>query len=106
MSTEISEQNFDTEVLQSDKPVLVDFHAPWCAPCVQQAPVLEEWAAGKADIVSVAKVNVDNAPAIASRFGVMSIPTIIVFKNGKECARAVGLRGPGDLDKLIQQCGD
>jgi len=104
--TEISEQDFDAAVLQSDKPVLVDFHAPWCGPCVQQAPILEEWAADKTDTVSVVKVNVDTAPGIASRFGVMSIPTLIVFKNGEECARAVGLRGPGELDKLVQQCTD
>ena len=83
--------NFETEVLKSDKPVLVDFWATWCGPCQRQTPIIEE--------LSVGKLDVDENPSIAQQYGVMSIPTLIVFKDGKEAARLVGLQSK---DKLVQ----
>ena len=87
----LTSENFEKEVLQSNIPVLVDFWAAWCGPCRMLAPTVEEIAAGAADFL-VAKVNVDEAPAVAERFGVMSIPTLIVLRGGEELARAVGVR--------------
>lgn len=103
MATEITGENFDSEVLQADKPVVIDFFAEWCGPCVQQTPILEAWAAAKGEAVSVVKLDVDKAGTVASKFGVMSIPTIIVFNNGEECARAVGMQSAEALDALLEK---
>lgn len=91
-------QNFENEVLKSEKPVLVDFWATWCGPCMRQAPIVEELAA---EGYSVGKVDVDQQPALAQQYGVMSIPTLIVFKNGKEDSRVVGLTAKSDLIRLL-----
>jgi len=78
------------EILSSDKPVLVDFWADWCVPCHMVSPIVEEIGREKAEVMSVAKLNVDDNPETARRYGVMSIPTLILFRDGEERARVVG----------------
>ena len=92
MKIKLSTENFEKEVLKSEKPVLVDFYADWCGPCNAMAPVIEELAKELEGKVKVGKINVDENPDIAVEYNVMSIPTLIVFKNGKEEKRLVGLR--------------
>lgn len=87
----INQRNFQTEVINSDKPVLLDFWASWCGPCRMVAPIVDEIAAERSDL-KVGKVNVDEQPELAGRFGVMSIPTLVVMKNGKVTNQAVGVR--------------
>lgn len=96
----ITSQNFEEEVLRSDKPVLLDFWAPWCGPCRMVGPILEEIAAERPDI-KVGKVNVDEQTALASRFGVMSIPTLLVFRDGKPTAQSVGARPKQQILSLL-----
>jgi len=101
MTTELQEKDFEDKVLKSSKPVLVDFHATWCGPCIQQAPVLEKWSGAKADQVDVVQLDVDKAQVIASKYGVMSIPTLVLFNGGEEVGRAVGVQNEGALDALL-----
>src|SRR5919109_2639229 len=89
---EVTDQDFQTKVLDSETPVLVDFWADWCVPCHMVSPVVEEIAQEKAGGLVVAKLNVDDNPQTAKQFGVMSIPTLILFKGGEEKARVVGAR--------------
>lgn len=88
---ELNEQNFNETIENSQVPILVDFWAPWCGPCKMLAPILEDTAKSIGDEAVIAKINVDNAQNLASQFGVFSIPTMIIFKDGKEVERMVGL---------------
>lgn len=101
MEIKLSTENFEKEVLKSEKQVLVDFYADWCGPCNAMAPVIEELAKELEGKVKVGKINVDENPDIAVEYNVMSIPTLIVFKNGKEEKRLVGLRNKEELINLF-----
>ena len=101
MSTiNINKNNFQEEVMQSDKPVLLDFWAPWCGPCRMVGPILEDIAQERNDI-KVGKVNVDEQPELAGQFGVMSIPTLVVMKEGKITNQTVGARPKEQILDLL-----
>lgn len=101
MEVTLTEKSFDAEVLQADVPVLVDFWAPWCGPCRMLAPAVEQIAEEYAGRAKVCKVNVDDEPALAGRFGIASIPTVLVFKNGQITDQVVGLRPKAELEALL-----
>ncbi len=90
MAIEITTDNFEEVVLKNEKPVLVDFWASWCGPCKMLAPVVEEFADEQADVV-VGKINVDEHPLLASKYGIMTIPTLMLFKNGEMLKKSVGV---------------
>jgi thioredoxin 1 len=96
MAVEFTDQNFNTEVLQSPQPVLVDFWAPWCGPCRAIGPMIEELAHENAGSVKIGKVNVDECPEIATNYGIQYVPTLIIFKGGEEVERF----GPQSKKKL------
>lgn len=93
-------ENFEKEVLKSDKPVLVDFWATWCGPCMMIAPILEE-VAEENDHIKVGKINVDEQAELARQFGIVSIPTLILFKDGKEVKKEIGLLSKAEIEQLI-----
>ena len=96
----ITKENFEQEVLQSEKPVLLDFWASWCGPCRMLSPIVDEVAEERTD-VKVGKVNVDEQPELAGEFGVMSIPTLLVFEQGKLVRQAVGARPKASVLDLL-----
>ena len=96
----ITKNNFQEEVLNSEKPVLLDFWAPWCGPCRMVSPIVDEVAAERSDI-KVGKVNVDEEPELASRFRIVSIPTLVVLKNGKIVNQAVGARTKSSILAML-----
>lgn len=99
----LSSENFDEEVINSDLPVLVDFYAEWCGPCKMIAPIIDEAAENYAGKLKVAKLNIDEAQELAGTHGVMSIPTIIFFKNGEKVEENTGALDKEQLDELIQK---
>jgi thioredoxin 1 len=97
-----SDQDFNELVLKSDKPVMVDFYAEWCGPCKLAAPIIEELALINKDKVLIGKVDVD-ATTVSAKYGVMSIPTVIMFKGGQEVDRKVGFGGKGMYEEMIKK---
>ena len=96
----ITKENFTELVENSAKPVLLDFWAPWCGPCRMVAPIVEEIAAERSDMV-LGKINVDEEMELAMKFGIASIPTLIVIKDGKEAGKLIGYRPKADIEKLL-----
>lgn len=97
----ITKQNFEQEVLQSDKPVLVDFWAEWCAPCKMLLPVIEQLAEEVTD-AKICKVNVDNDPELARQFKVMTIPTLLLFKNGEVVQQSIGVKPKEEILEMLK----
>jgi thioredoxin len=100
-ATAVTEQNFEQDVLQSDKPVIVDFWAEWCGPCHAVAPVLDRIVDESNGELRLVKVNIDEQPALAQRFGVQSIPTMILFKDGEPAAAAIGAQPKTALERAL-----
>lgn len=101
MEITLTESNFETEVLKSDKPVLVDFWASWCGPCKMLAPTIEQ-IANENDTIKVGKVNVDDEPDLAQKYGIVSIPTVILFKNGEPAKTSMGFVPKETLEALFK----
>ena len=101
MSTAVTESTFDQEVLSSDKPVIVDFWAEWCGPCHAVAPVLEKIAEERKDEVKLVKVNIDEEQGLSQKYGVMSIPTMILFKDGEPSASVIGAQPKGAIERSL-----
>ncbi len=99
---DLSETNFESSVLKSTKPVLVDFWAVWCGPCRQVGPIVEALAKKWGDKITVAKLNVDDVPSVAERYGIMSIPTLMLFKGGQVVERVVGLSPQAALERKFE----
>ena len=103
MSLEINDSNFKSEVSDSQIPVLVDFWAPWCGPCKMVAPVLDEISKEYEGKVKVAKLNVDESPNTATEFGIRSIPTLIMFKDGKVLEQTIGVQSRENIKQMIDK---
>jgi thioredoxin 1 len=101
MALEVTEATFEQEVLKSETPVLVDFWAEWCGPCHAVSPVLEKIAEERKDELKLVKVNIDNEQSLSMRYGVMSIPTMILFKNGEPAAAAIGAQPKSALERTL-----
>lgn len=98
----IQQTNFDAEVNNASRPVLLDFWAPWCGPCRMFSPIVDEIAAEYADSVKVGKINIDEEPELAERFGVMSIPTLVLVKDGKPVQTTVGVQPKAAIEAMLK----
>ncbi len=101
MTTEVTETTFEAEVLESEQPVVVDFWAEWCGPCHAVAPVLDQIAEERSGELRIAKVNIDEEPGLAQRFGIMSIPAMVLFEGGEPKAAALGAQPKKALEKAL-----
>ena len=101
MAHDVTDATFENEVLQSGQPVLVDFWAEWCGPCRMIAPALEEIAGSLGEKVKIVKLNVDESPATATKYGIQSIPTLMIFKNGQMASRQIGAAPKQKLEQWI-----
>ena len=101
MRNDVTEQTFDQEVLHSETPVLVDFWAEWCGPCHAVAPVLDRIAEERSSELKLVKINIDEQPALAQRYGVASIPTMVLFRDGEPAAAAIGAQPKGAIEKAL-----
>ena len=100
---DISDDNFDSEVLKSDKPVLIDFWAEWCGPCKVLGPVIDEVAEDYSDRVKFVKLNIDNNPSNTQKFGIRGIPTLLLFKNGEKIYTSVGVLSKSELASFLDK---
>ncbi len=105
MATPVTEATFEQEVLQSEKPVIVDFWAEWCGPCHAVAPVLDKIAEERATELKLVKVNIDEEQSLAVRYGIASIPTMVLFKDGEPAAAAIGAQPKGMLERSLGLAG-
>lgn len=103
MEKKFTTANFEAEVLNADKTVLVDFYADWCGPCKMMAPTIEQLAEELADIAVIGKLNVDDSEEIAAQYGIMSIPTLVVFKDGKAVNKVIGVQSKEVVEKMIRE---
>ena len=103
MASEVTDAEFEQEVLKSDQPVLVDFWAPWCGPCRQIGPMIEELSSENEGTAKIRKMNIDESPATPQQLGVTSIPTLVLFKNGAEVQRFVGVQPKTKLQSAINE---
>ncbi len=101
MVLEITSENFEEEVLKSEKTVLVDMYATWCGPCKMQSPIIDKIADEQGENIKVAKIDIDEAPEIAEKYGVMSIPTLLIIKNGEVVKQFVGLTKKEDIEASL-----
>ena len=102
-SIDVSEETFEQAVLKAKIPMLVDFWAPWCGPCQAVAPILEELAAEYDGKMGIARINVDESPTLATRYGISAIPNLIIFKKGKPVSQIVGYRPKAELKKALDE---
>lgn len=97
----ITSENFEQEVLKSDKPVIVDFYADWCNPCKMQSPIIDSIAKEQGEKIKVGKVNIDEYPELADKYEVMSIPTIVIFKNGEVATQFIGVTDKEEIESNL-----
>ena len=100
---EITDQSFEADVLKSDKPVIIDFWAEWCAPCRQLTPIIKELAGEYGDRVTIAKMDIDSNQNTPGQYGIRAVPTVLAFKNGEVVEQIQGLRPKGDFEALVQK---
>ncbi len=106
MADAVTEASFDQEVLKSDKPVIVDFWAEWCGPCHAVSPILDRIAEERADELRLVKVNIDEEQGLAIRYGIQSIPTVVLFRGGEPAAAAIGAQPKGALERALGLSSD